>query len=93
MKYIKKFEENGITSEKNNDVKLIITFSDYDEYTEAIKYFQLDSYFFPNDYNNENQTISFYCEDQNDADVTEKEIDKELVDNGFNNYRFESEDN
>lgn len=84
MKYVKTFESY-------NSINLDLRFNDYDEYMKAVEYFNEESQFFPNDTNSEFKSITFYCTDQNDADITEAEITNDLKTKGFNNYYFEQE--
>lgn len=85
MKYLKLYENY-------RDVNLIVKFKDVDEYFRAAEFFKDNSSFTPNDYDSEFLSISFSCTDQDDVDITEKEIKKELDENNFYNYYFESED-
>jgi hypothetical protein len=85
MKYLKLYENY-------RDVNLIVKFKDVDEYFRAAEFFKDNSLFTPNDYDSEFLSISFSCTDQDDVDITEKEIKKELDENNFYNYYFESED-
>jgi len=84
MKHIKLFENY-------NGVKLHLKFDDVDEYLKAVDYFNSKSNFYFDDINYEFKTITFHCSDQDDADITEEEIDAELLKNNFDNYYFESE--
>ena len=65
---------------------------DEDEYFKAIEFFQNNSEFLAEEYDDEFRSISFFCSDQDDADVTENAIRDELDENGFSNFYFESED-
>ncbi|MCK9415543.1 hypothetical protein M0Q97_02660 [Candidatus Dojkabacteria bacterium] len=87
MKHLKLFEQFN-----NNEINLIVKFKDKDEYFKAIEFFQNNSEFFAEEFNDEFRSISFSCLDQDDADVTEKAIQDELDENDFSNFYFESED-
>lgn len=84
MKHLKLYE-------KYRDVNLTVNFNDVDEYFRAAKFFKEDSSFTPNEYDSEFLSISFSCSDQDDADVTEQEIQNELDENDFSDFYFESE--
>lgn len=87
MIHLKLFEQFN-----NNEINLIVKFKDDDEYIKASEFFQNNSEFFAEEFNDEFRSISFSCSDQDDADVTEKAIQDELDENGFSNFYFESED-
>lgn len=87
MKHLKLFEQFN-----NSEINLIVKFKDEDEFFKAIHFFQNESDFLPNEYNNDFLSISFSCSDQDDVDVTEKAIQDELDENNFSNFYFESED-
>lgn len=82
MNYIKLFEEF-------EDTILVLRFNDTEEYLKAVEYFNSKSPFSPSDTNYEFKSISFYCSDQDDADITENDITDELNTQGFDNYYFE----
>lgn len=86
MKHLKLFEQF------NNGINLLVKFKDEDEYFKAIEFFQNNSEFLAEEYDDEFRSISFFCSDQDDADVTENAIRDELDENGFSNFYFESED-
>lgn len=85
MKHLKLYENY------RDDVNLIVKFKDIDEYFRAAEFFKNDSSFTPNDYDSEFLSISFSCADQDDADVTEHEIQNELDENNFSGFYFESD--
>ena len=85
MKHLKLYENY------RDDVNLTVNFNDIDEYFRAAEFFKEDSSFTPNEYDSEFLSISFSCSDQDDADVTEQEIQNELDENDFSDFYFESE--
>lgn len=85
MKYIRRISENF------RGVNLILTFKNDEEYQKAIHFFNDESDFTPFDFNEEFKSISFHTSNQEDANVTEKYIYEELINNGFENFYFESE--
>lgn len=85
MKYVKTFESY------NNDIKLDLRITDDDEYHKAVEFFNNKSVFYPESTNDEFNSISFQCTNQDDADVTEKGITDELIKNNFDDFYFEQE--
>jgi hypothetical protein len=85
MKHVKLFEEFEV------GVVLIVKFKNTEEYYKAVEYFTNESTFFAKDFDSEFLSISFYCDDQEDADTTEIAIQEELDNKGITNYYFESE--
>jgi hypothetical protein len=86
MKHLKKYENF-------KSINLSIKFNDFDEYLKAIEFFNSKSNFSAENTNSEFKTISFSCTDQDDANLTEKEIETELINNNFENYYFEGDSN
>lgn len=85
MNHVKLFEEFEVS------VILIVNFKYTEEYYKAVKYFTEKSSFFAKDFDSEYLSISFYCDDQEDADVTETAIQEELDSEGIKDFYFESE--
>ena len=75
----------------NETYNLNLKFADFDEYSRAVDFFNSSSAFHVKDENLEFKSLTFSCLDQDDMDITENEIDNELIKNGFDNYFFESE--
>jgi hypothetical protein len=85
MKYVKLFEEFGA------NVTLIVKFKNTEEYYKAVKFFTEKSSFFAKEFDSEFRSISFHCDDQEDADTTETYIQDELDAENIKDYYFESE--
>ena len=82
--------EDEDANDYTNESKLVVKFSDSDEFENAKKFFNDESSFYTDNINNEFMTFDFDVEDQSDMDVTEKEINKELK-NKFKSYTFMAE--
>lgn len=82
--------EDEDANDYTNESKLVVKFSDSDEFENAKKFFNDESSFYADNINNEFMTFDFAVEDQSDMDVTEKEINNELK-NKFKSYTFMAE--
>jgi len=85
MKHLKLFEEFEV------GVILIVKFKNTEEYYKAVEFFTNESSFFAKEFDSEFLSISFYCDDQEDADITETAIQEELDNKGIVDFYFESE--
>ena len=70
-------------------MKLLLSFKDEATYQAAKTFFDNESEFYPDEAQDEYRTFVF--EESNDIDVLEAEISKELEDEDFTDYYFESE--
>ena len=77
---------------KTKENYLILVLHSKNEYERAKEFFEGSySSFSVDKENDEFRSLYFKVSDQDDADVTEREIEKELLENDFDDYTFESE--
>lgn len=88
MKHLK--DINSYIKESNK-VNLVLVIKDDETYNKALNHFEQKSEFYPHKTNDEFNSIYFETEGQNDADITEKSIEMELIDNNIENFYFEIE--
>lgn len=72
-------------------VRLNLIFGSNDEFEKAVDHFENFSDFYPDEKNYRYRQLSFDCNNQEDADMNERAIDKEIM-NSFERYHFEIED-
>jgi fatty acid-binding protein DegV len=68
---------------------LDIKFTRSDSFYRAIDFFDEESLFFYDEYNEEFKTISFPVPSNDEANILEEEITKELIENDIHNFYFE----
>ena len=83
--------DSYIKESRNEQYILLLTFTDSKEFTKAVSFFNGESSFVSDVANFEFSSLSFTCTSKNDIDSLENEINTELIENGFDNYYFESE--
>ena len=70
---------------------LVLIFKDIDQFNKAASFFKRRSKFFPEEIIGETKSFLFRVQDQNHADILENDLDKELSNNNFYGYYFETE--
>lgn len=68
---------------------LDVKFTRLDSFYSAIDFFDEESLFLYDEYNEEFKTISFTVPSNDEANILEEEITKELVENNIDNFYFE----
>jgi hypothetical protein len=72
-------------------MELHIRFKTNEDYTKAVEFVNNDSEFYAEE-NDQWMTLVVDVSDQHDADVNEKGIEEELIEEGIENFYFEIED-